>query len=211
MHIPGDARGVVRPAVDVQLRDVRLGGSVRIDETYVRIRGEWRYLYRAIDKHGEVVDFLRKFATGPAKMLQSGLHSGFLGKQSVDLSLREPGLAEYLTRVLADQRRSGADGRRGFAHLHGRSDDLDVPGRRVLVAADRVHVLHLRIDLGLQMRFHLAAPDVDGEHGVHQVGGRPALRQRRDPGPDFVALVEEVIRVVVGKKALVAKHATSFL
>ena len=33
-------------------------GSVRIDETYVRIRGQWRYLYRAIDKHGEAVDFL---------------------------------------------------------------------------------------------------------------------------------------------------------
>jgi transposase, IS6 family len=33
-------------------------GSVRIDETYVRIRGEWRYLYRALDKHGNPVDFL---------------------------------------------------------------------------------------------------------------------------------------------------------
>lgn len=33
-------------------------GSVRVHETYVRIRGEWRDLYRAIDKHGEAVDFL---------------------------------------------------------------------------------------------------------------------------------------------------------
>lgn len=33
-------------------------GSVRIDEAYVKIRGEWRYLYRAIDKHGKPVDFL---------------------------------------------------------------------------------------------------------------------------------------------------------
>ena len=33
-------------------------GSVRIDETYVKIRGKWRYLYRAIDKHGNPVDFL---------------------------------------------------------------------------------------------------------------------------------------------------------
>jgi transposase, IS6 family len=33
-------------------------GSVRIDETYIKIRGEWRYLYRAIDKHGNPVDFL---------------------------------------------------------------------------------------------------------------------------------------------------------
>jgi transposase, IS6 family len=33
-------------------------GSIRIDETYIRIRGQWRYLYRAIDKHGVPVDFL---------------------------------------------------------------------------------------------------------------------------------------------------------
>ena len=33
-------------------------GSIRVDETYVRIRGKWRNLYRAIDKRGEAVDFL---------------------------------------------------------------------------------------------------------------------------------------------------------
>jgi transposase-like protein len=33
-------------------------GSIRVDETYVKIRGRWRYLYRAIDKHGNPVDFL---------------------------------------------------------------------------------------------------------------------------------------------------------
>ena len=31
-------------------------GSIRVDETYVKIRGTWRYLYRAIDKHGVPVD-----------------------------------------------------------------------------------------------------------------------------------------------------------
>src|SRR3954452_25377784 len=33
-------------------------GSIRVDETYIKIRGQWRYLYRAIDKHGKSVDFL---------------------------------------------------------------------------------------------------------------------------------------------------------
>jgi transposase-like protein len=33
-------------------------GSIRGNETYVKIRGEWRYLYRAVDKHGTPVDFL---------------------------------------------------------------------------------------------------------------------------------------------------------
>ena len=29
-----------------------------MDETYVKIRGEWKYLYRAVDKEGNTVDFL---------------------------------------------------------------------------------------------------------------------------------------------------------
>lgn len=30
----------------------------RIDETYIRVKGQWRYLYRAVDKHGQTIDFL---------------------------------------------------------------------------------------------------------------------------------------------------------
>jgi putative transposase len=32
--------------------------SWRMDETYVRVKGEWRYLYRAVDKDGQTIDFL---------------------------------------------------------------------------------------------------------------------------------------------------------
>jgi len=31
---------------------------VRVDETYVSVRGKWHYLYRAVDKFGKSVDFL---------------------------------------------------------------------------------------------------------------------------------------------------------
>ncbi|UHC17900.1 IS6 family transposase [Methylobacterium currus] len=48
------------PASERRLRRFRKPhcGSVRIDETYIKVRGQWRYLYRSIDKHGEAVDFL---------------------------------------------------------------------------------------------------------------------------------------------------------
>lgn len=39
-------------------RKRRAGGSWRMDETYVRIKGTWKYLYRAVDKTGATIDFL---------------------------------------------------------------------------------------------------------------------------------------------------------
>ena len=32
-------------------------GSWRVDETYVKVRGKWAYLYRALDKFGNTIDF----------------------------------------------------------------------------------------------------------------------------------------------------------
>src|SRR5215510_14377039 len=32
--------------------------SWRVDETYIRIKGKWRYLYRAVDSAGATLDFL---------------------------------------------------------------------------------------------------------------------------------------------------------
>ena len=35
-----------------------VGKSWRMDETYSRVKGEWRYLYRAVDNNGDTIDFL---------------------------------------------------------------------------------------------------------------------------------------------------------
>jgi putative transposase len=32
--------------------------SWRMDETYIKVKGEWNYLYRAVDKFGKTIDFL---------------------------------------------------------------------------------------------------------------------------------------------------------
>ena len=35
-----------------------VGSSWRLDETYIKVKGEWKYLYRAVDKYGKTIDFL---------------------------------------------------------------------------------------------------------------------------------------------------------
>jgi len=35
-----------------------VGSSWRMDETYILVGGQWKYLYRAVDKLGQTVDFL---------------------------------------------------------------------------------------------------------------------------------------------------------
>jgi len=42
----------------VRRRKKPVNGSWRMDETYIRLNGKWVYLYRAVDKYGDTIDFL---------------------------------------------------------------------------------------------------------------------------------------------------------
>src|SRR6185369_14533038 len=54
-------RGMIKyaPAFEkVFRRQQPVGRSWRLDETYVKIKGKGAYLYRAVDKEGQTIDFL---------------------------------------------------------------------------------------------------------------------------------------------------------
>jgi len=55
-------RWVIRlvPCLDKVFRRHKrpVGRRWRMDETYIRVRGQWKYLYRAVDTAGQTIDFL---------------------------------------------------------------------------------------------------------------------------------------------------------
>ena len=48
------------PMIEHKMRKRKrpVGKRWRLDETYVKVKGQWKYLYRAVDKQGNTVDFL---------------------------------------------------------------------------------------------------------------------------------------------------------
>ncbi len=57
-----------------------VGLSWRVDETYVKIRGEWCYLYRAVDGEGRTVDF-RLSAKRDVAAAKGFFHKALKGQQ----------------------------------------------------------------------------------------------------------------------------------
>ena len=47
------------PLLDEKIRKKlkKTGDSWKLDETYVKVKGKWKYLYRAVDKEGNTLDF----------------------------------------------------------------------------------------------------------------------------------------------------------
>ncbi len=69
-------------------------GSWRVDETYIKIRGKWTYLYRAVDKFGAPPDFYLS-PTRNTKAAISGLKAE--GKRSEETEHRQ---IKYLNNVV---------------------------------------------------------------------------------------------------------------
>ena len=60
-----------------------VGGSWRMDETYIKISGVWKYLYLAVDKEGKMVDFLLSARRDKAAIddINDGLENSIVVRQ----------------------------------------------------------------------------------------------------------------------------------
>ena len=80
------------PLLDKQFRDRKrqVGSSWRMDETYVKVKGAWKYLYRAVDKTGATVDFLltaKRDGKAALRFLRKAIrHDGTPEKITIDQS-----------------------------------------------------------------------------------------------------------------------------
>ncbi len=67
-----------------------VGNSWRMDETYIKVKGQWKYLYRAVDKHGHTIDFLLTAHRDKKAALRffkkAALQHGLPGKITIDKS-----------------------------------------------------------------------------------------------------------------------------
>ena len=55
-------RWVLKYAPEIEKKSRKYKNSIdkswRMDETYIKVKGVWKYLYRAVDKQGKTIDFL---------------------------------------------------------------------------------------------------------------------------------------------------------
>ena len=89
-------------------RPVRV--SWRMDETYVKVKGEWRYLYRAVDKSGQTIDFLL--------MEERDAHAA---KRFLTKAIRHHGVPEKIT---IDGRAANEAAIKRYNEEHGTAIDI---------------------------------------------------------------------------------------
>jgi putative transposase len=77
-------------ADEAKKRKQSVAGSWRMDETYIKVKGQWTYLYRAIDKYGSTVDFMlsehRDEVAATAFFKQAIDHNGLPSNVVIDKS-----------------------------------------------------------------------------------------------------------------------------
>ncbi|MDD2660875.1 MAG: IS6 family transposase [Methylococcales bacterium] len=100
-------------AEEAKKRKRPVASSWRMDETYVKVKGQWTYLYRAVDKSGNTIDFMlsgrrdEAAATAffkqaidangfPSKVVMDKSGANYAGLGNINLLLRLAGLISFI-------------------------------------------------------------------------------------------------------------------
>ena len=94
--------------------------SWRVDETYVRVCGKWKYLFRAVDKHGRLIDFMLSDRRNTKAARR------FLAKALKIMRNWPPGVDHNRQARLLPEGTAPAE-TEGRAERHGPASDVEVP------------------------------------------------------------------------------------
>jgi IS6 family transposase len=139
-------------------------GSWRVDETYVRVKGHWTYLYRAVDSRGQTIDFLlsaRRDAVAAKRFFRRALvqpHVVNPRTLTVDKNPAYP-------RAVVDMKRDGELWRR-------------TPMRQCKYLNNIVEQDHRRIKRLVRPGLGISKASSEKDHGPTPCGLRSDLRRR---------------------------------
>ena len=88
-----------------QKRKAKTAESWRMDETYVKVSGAWMYLYRAVDRDGQTLDFMlsEKRGTKAAKdfFAKALCNNGIPKRITIDKSRRNAAGIKEINNILS--------------------------------------------------------------------------------------------------------------
>ena len=91
----------------VRQRKKPVNGSWRMDETYIKLNGKWVYLYRAVDKEGNTIDFLlrakRDAVAAKAFFRKAFRENGMPDKVTVDKSGSNKAALDYFNKDVSKE------------------------------------------------------------------------------------------------------------
>ena len=135
-------------------------GSWRVDETYIRVKGKWNYLYRAVDSAGATIDFLlavRRDAAAAKRFFQNALLAPAHPRPRV---INVDGNPSY-PKVVAELKQDG--------ELSRRCRCLTCPYLNNIVEQDH-RAIKRRVNASQGFRsFHGARRTIQGYEAVHMI------------------------------------------
>jgi hypothetical protein len=105
-----------------------VGNSWRMDETYIKVKGVWKYLYRAVDKEGQTVDFLltaKRDASAARRFFEKAMrHNAVPDKVTMDKSGANQAALEQL------------NAEREIPIMSGRSNTSTISSSRIIARSN---------------------------------------------------------------------------
>jgi len=128
-------------------------GSWRMDETYIKIKGQWGYLYRAVDKFGKTVDFMmtkkRDKAAAKKFFRKAFLDNGLPHRVNIDKSGANKAALDHFNKP-------------GFLTGERNYEILQVKYLNNIVEQDHRHIKRITTPMGCFRKMHTAARTIAG-------------------------------------------------